>query len=602
MCLAGFISEKAVGVKAIKPEYHTQDVLIIGAGGAGLRAAIAASQSDLSVAVLSKVQPQRSHTMAAQGGISAALGNRGKDDWRWHMYDTVRGSDWLGDQDAIARLCQKAPEAIKELADWGVPFTRDENGNIYQRAYGGQTVEFGKAPAYRACAAEDRTGQAIMQTLISKAKAQPVHFFNEFFALDLLMENGKCVGATAWDMATGTLHVFQSQVTILATGGYGQVYSSTTAAFTCTGDGNAMVLRAGLPLMDMEFVQFHPTGLYGTGILITEGARGEGAFLLNNKGERFMERYAPNAKDLASRDVIARAMLREIQEGRGCGDKRDYLMLDMRGLSEDIWQNKLPYIDSLVKMVMKLDPRKDLVPVIPTVHYTMGGIPTNVDNQVMDANGDVVGGLMAIGEAACNSIHGANRLGCNSLLDLMVFGKDAGEWAVENLRHTEIVPKVKQATIDKAFAWFDNIISTNGHLSAYAMRKQIQETMSAAAPIFRNDETMASGMKQLASIAKHYHDALGLRDKTLVWNNELVGALETKNLLLQAIATMRAAYERKESRGAHYREDFPKRDDEHWLKHSLVNVSVSGESRYGSKEVRKPEAEEPYFAPEARVY
>lgn len=593
-----------MSVKAYeKIEHHTHDVLIIGAGGAGLRAAIAASNSDLSVAVVSKVQPQRSHTMAAQGGISAALGNRGADDWRWHMYDTVRGSDWLGDQDAIARLCQKAPEAINELAEWGVPFTRDENGNIYQRAYGGQTVEFGKGPAYRACAAEDRTGQAIMHTLITKAKSQPVTFFNEYFALDLLMENGVCKGVTAWEMATGTIHSFQAQLTILATGGYGQVYHSTTAAFTCTGDGNAMVLRAGLPLMDMEFVQFHPTGLYGTGILITEGARGEGAVLLNALGERFMQRYAPTTKDLASRDVIARAMLREIQEGRGCGEKRDYLHIDMRHLSEDIWQTKLPYIDSLVKMVMKLDPRKDLVPVVPTVHYTMGGIPTNVDNQVLDENGKIVQGLMAIGEAACNSIHGANRLGCNSLLDLMVFGKDAGVWATEHLKRAEIQPAVKKATITRALNWFDSVMDMSGHLPASSLRTQLQEIMTACAPIFRTEDIMAVGAKQLQSLAQRCHESLGLKDKSLVWNNELVGALETKNLLLQAIATMRAALERKESRGAHYREDFSTRDDEHWLKHSLVKVEVKGDSQYSTRDVRKPELPDaPYFTPEARVY
>ncbi|MBN8543307.1 MAG: succinate dehydrogenase flavoprotein subunit [Alphaproteobacteria bacterium] len=583
--------------------HHAFDVLIIGSGGAGLRAAIAASTGNLRVAVVSKVQPQRSHTMAAQGGISAALGNRGTDDWRWHMYDTVRGSDWLGDQDAIARLCEKAPEAIRELADWGVPFTRDENGNIYQRPYGGQTVEYGKGPAYRACAAEDRTGQAIMQTLIHKAKSQPVTFFSEFFALDLLMENGVCQGIVAWDMATGTFHAFQAQLTILATGGYGQVYNSTTAAHTCTGDGNAMVLRAGLPLMDMEFVQFHPTGLYGTGILITEGARGEGAFLVNANGERFMNRYAPQTKDLASRDVIARSMLREIQEGRGCGTKRDHLHIDMRHLSEETWETKLPYIDSLVKMVLKLDPRKDLIPVVPTVHYTMGGIPTNVENQVMNAQGERVKGLMAIGEAACNSIHGANRLGCNSLLDLMVFGKDAGVWANEHLTPGAALPTLKKTTIDAALKWFDSIITMNGHLPASSMRKQIQETMSTCAPIFRTEDIMVVGAKQLQTLAQRCHESLGLKDKSLVWNNELVGALETKNLLLQAIATMRAALERKESRGAHYREDYPARDDVHWLKHSLVGVEVKGASHYNTREVRKPETPEaPYFEPEARVY
>jgi succinate dehydrogenase / fumarate reductase flavoprotein subunit len=590
-----------VSVKAYPFQYHQHDVLIIGAGGAGLRAAIAASQGALSVAVVSKVEPKRSHTMAAQGGISAALGNRGVDDWRWHMYDTVRGSDWLGDQDAIAHLCKEAPRAVEELAAWGVPFTRDEAGNIYQRAYGGQTVEYGKAPAYRACAAEDRTGQAIMHTLIAKAKAQPVHFFNEFFALELLMEGGVCRGIVALEIATGDYHLFVAQVTILATGGYGQVYQSTTAALTCTGDGNAMILRAGLPLMDMEFVQFHPTGLYGSGILITEGARGEGAVLLNSKGERFMARYAPHSLDLASRDIIARAMICEIREGRGCGEMCDHLHLDMRHLAPEVLGQKLPYITDLIRLVLKLDPKRDLIPVIPTAHYTMGGIPTNLENQVLNSDGQIVPGLMAIGEAACNSVHGANRLGCNSLLDLMVFGKDAGDWAVTNLTPGRSVPlpttEHAARLVINAESYFDG---EEGTLEPKKLRQRIQRILSAHAPIFRHESSLALGMAALGAL-------IGVRakiDRSIRhWNHELLAALETENLLLQGLATMRAARERTESRGAHFREDFPERNDGEWLKHSLVSLTPDGLTHYATRALRPPQTNDmPYFAPEARGY
>jgi succinate dehydrogenase / fumarate reductase, flavoprotein subunit len=589
-----------VSVKTYPFHHHRYDVLIVGAGGAGLRAAIAASQSALSVAIISKVDPKRSHTVAAQGGISAALGNRGADDWRWHMYDTVRGSDWLGDQDAIAHLCAEAPRAVEELASWGVPFTRDEKGNIYQRAYGGQTVEYGKAPAYRACAAEDRTGQAIMQTLIAKAKSRPVTFFNEFFALDLLMESGACRGVVALDIATGEYHVFEAQVTILATGGYGQVYGSTTAAFTCTGDGNAMVLRAGLPLMDMEFVQFHPTGLYGSGILITEGARGEGAVLLNGKGERFMARYAPQLMDLASRDVIARAMIREIQEGRGCGEMHDHLHLDMRHLDPKTLAEKLPYITELIRLVLKRDPRRDLIPVTPTAHYTMGGIPTTLENQVTDASGRIVAGLMAVGEAACNSIHGANRLGCNSLLDLMVFGKDAGDWAATHLTPGAYPPRISAAEIQEKIAHTERYFSDPGALAPKELRLRIQRILSAHAPIFRHESSLAVGMAALGALA-------GIRAEidrtTRHWNHTLIYALETENLYLQALATMRAARERTESRGAHYREDFPTRDDLHWLQHSLVTVAADGSTHFTSRALRPAQSRNtPYFAPEARGY
>lgn len=567
---------------------HSYDVLILGAGGAGLRAAIAASESPLKVAVVSKVEPQRSHTMAAQGGINAALGTRGADDWRWHMYDTVRGSDWLGDQDAIARLCQQAPRAILELAEWGVPFSRDVHDQIYQRAYGGQTVEYGKAPAYRACAAEDRTGQAMMQILIERTKRQPVTFFNEFFALDLLMrEDGACEGVLCLELATGKLHAFYAQLTILATGGYGQVYDSTTAAYTCTGDGNAMVLRAGLALEDMEFVQFHPTGLFGSGILITEGARGEGGYLLNGDGERFMQRYAPHSMELASRDVIARAMVVEMREGRGAGEHKNHLWLDLRHLPEEVFAEKLPYVDTLTHTILKRNARHDLIPVVPTVHYTMGGIPTNLHNQVVNLalpDAPVVEGLMAIGEAACNSCHGANRLGCNSLLDLMVFGKDAGDYAAESLRPRSHAPTPSVYALAQATERFTRKLQ--GTANSKILRPTLQATMREFAPIFRDGRALQHGMGTLLALAPEFAKGFALSDTSLQWNNALVHALETENLWLQALATLRAALERTESRGAHARADFPERDDAHWLKHSAVRVQPNGTTEYTTRAVR----------------
>ena len=583
---------------------HEYDVVIVGTGGAGLRAAIAAAEGGLKVAAISKVDPRRSHTMAAQGGINAALGTRGADDWRWHMYDTVRGSDWLGDQDAIARLCERAPAAVQELADWGVPFTRDAEGQIYQRPYGGQTTHYGGDPAFRAAAAEDRTGQAIMQVMLEKAFKQPITFFSEFFALDLLMaDDGACHGVLTMDIASGDLHAIRAPLTILATGGYGQAYSSTTAANLCTGDGNAMVLRAGLPLQDMEFVQFHPTGLYGSGILITEGARGEGGYLRNGAGARFLKDYAPQSMELASRDVIARAIVQEMRAGRGAGDLKDHVLLDLTHLPADIFNEKLPYITTLCHTLMHLDPTKQLIPVVPTVHYTMGGIPTNVDSQVLrlDARGveTPVPGLMAIGEAACNSCHGANRLGCNSLLDLVVFGKDAGDWANTHLKRNN-TPNLPIHSLDAAIGRVDALRHATGSLPPRAMRTQLQQTMTDHAPVFRDGATLRAGIEKLETIRR---ESIGLSNHEHPWNLELLAAMESTNLLAQAQATMVAAEARTESRGAHYREDFPKRNDTQWLKHSVVWQDANGTTTHGTRDVHLIAGDGvPEFPPEARTY
>lgn len=586
-------------VKTYEVIDHNYDVLIIGAGGAGLRAAIAAAQHNSKVAVICKVPPKRSHTVAAQGGINAALGTRGQDDWRWHMYDTIRGSDWLGDQDAIAKMCEDAPRAVRELEEWGVPFSRDENNQIYQRPYGGQTVEFGKAPAYRACAAEDRTGQAIMQTLYEKATALPVDFFCEYIALDLLTSDiGECTGALCWELATGKLHHFRAANTILATGGYGQVYSETTAASVCTGDGNGMALRAGLPLQDMEFVQFHPTGLYGTGILITEGARGEGGTLHNALGERFMERYAPQSMELASRDVISRAMVQEIQAGRGCGENKDYLELRLDHLPGEVFEEKLPYITSIIKTFGCIDPRKDPIPVVPTVHYSMGGVPATANSEaIISAFNDTMEGLFVVGEAACNSTHGANRLGCNSLLDLIVFGKDAGERAA-NEKGTTREPS--RMSMQRAMLHFTKLRLGESPRNPKAVRQEMQAIMATYAPIYRNATMLEAGLTKLHQLWEESQKGYALENDSLVWNVDLVNAIETDNLLRQAIVTMASALQRTESRGAHSREDYPDRNDSKWLNHTLASLKANGSVLFEKREVRMLEGEE--FQPQARAY
>jgi succinate dehydrogenase / fumarate reductase flavoprotein subunit len=620
--------------------YHSHDVLIVGAGGSGLRAAIAAAEKGVSVAVLSKVPPTRSHTVAAQGGINAALGNVTPDDWRWHMYDTVRGSDWLGDQDAIAFMCREAPTAVRELEKMGVPFSKDERGQIYQRPYGGMSTHFGKGDiAFRACAAADRTGDAMMQGLYGYVQKYPVDFFVEFIALDLLMtESGECRGVLAWELATGTLHVFLAHHTILATGGYGQVYASTTASSTCTGDGGGMAVRAGIPLQDMEYVQFHPTGLAGVGILISEAARAEGGMLRNGNGERFMERYAPKYLDLASRDVVTRAIVKEIAEGRGCGPRGDYIHLDLTAIPPEHFPTRLPGTRSLSRQFAGVDVTKEPVPVYPTVHYTMGGIPANLDCEVVTPSpvgggsgwgregisdcasaplpyspllgeghyGRTIPGLYAIGEAACNSVHGANRLGCNSLLDLIVFGKHAGEQAaarrVRRKLGTEDIPA---ASLERALVHFDRLRHGTGEMTPQAWRQAVQQAMQRHAGILRDGPTLAAGLHTLEQLAGEAADHVAVREPSLEWNNDLVAAVETHNLQCQALATLAAAAYRTESRGAHYRTDYPERNDTDWLWHTLVQVDpANGGTQCHKKPVRlDPVLDEAApILPEKRAY
>ena len=583
---------------------HEYDVVVLGAGGSGLRAAVGLSESGLKTACISKVFPTRSHTSAAQGGISAALGNMGEDDWRWHMYDTVKGSDWLGDQDAIEYLCKEAPRAVVELERYGVPFSRTDDGKIYQRPFGGMTKNYGNGTAQRTCAAADRTGHAILHTLYGQALKQQTEFFIEYFALDLIMKNGECKGVIAWNLTDGTIHRFRSHITIIATGGYGKVYYSATSAHTCTGDGNAMVLRAGLPLQDMEFVQFHPTGIYGVGCLITEGVRGEGGFLVNGKGERFMERYAPNAKDLASRDVVSRSMEMEINEGRGAGKDKDHINLHLDHIDKKVIDERLPGISEAAKTFANVDVSKEPIPVVPTVHYNMGGIPTNYKAEVLTLNGSekTVPGLMAIGEAACVSVHGANRLGSNSLIDLVVFGRAAAKRAAEIVKPGSPHEDVSKSETDKCLNRFDKIRNSNGSTKTSELRLKMQKTMQSKCAVFRTEKTLKEGVDQIRKPYEGMSD-VSVKDKSLLFNTDLVETLEFDNLISQALTTMDSAYNRKESRGAHAREDFTKRDDKNFMKHTLAwQKGKKVEIKYRDVHSRTLTNDVQYFPPKERVY
>ena len=591
---------------------HEYDVVVVGAGGAGLRATLGLAAQGLATACVTKLFPTRSHTVAAQGGISAALGNMGEDDWHWHMYDTVKGSDWLGDQDAIEYMCREAIPAVIELEHFGVPFSRTEDGRIYQRPFGGMTTHFGEGTAQRTCAAADRTGHAILHTLYQQSLRHDAEFFIEYFAIDLLMDDdGACRGVLAWNLDDGTLHRIRAHMTVLATGGYGRTYFSCTSAHTCTGDGNAMALRAGLPLQDMEFVQFHPTGIYGSGCLITEGSRGEGGYLTNSEGERFMERYAPNAKDLASRDVVSRAMTLEIREGRGVGEHNDHIFLHLEHLGPEVLRERLPGISETARIFAGVDTSREPIPVLPTVHYNMGGVPTNFHGEVVTLAGtdpdSVVPGLMAIGECACVSVHGANRLGSNSLLDLVVFGRAAAKRCAETVEAGSAHAPLYNGAEERILARFDGLRHARGNEPTAALRLRMQHVMQNNAAVFRTGETLDEGCRLIDDVHAAFSH-VRVEDRSLVWNSDLVETLELDNLLGQAVVTMFSAANRTESRGAHAREDFPDRDDEQWMKHTLAWLDGQGDSHRGPRIDYRPvhmytlTNDTKVIPPKARVY